>query len=128
MKFKPETLAHRVILKPFIETTSKGGIVIARDERSQAINTDKGEVYMIGPKCEFGLDALKPGDKVLYAKYGAKLIKDEETKQMYIICNDEDILVGYENSPSVQVEEKKFCTEVENGYGYHVEKKIVETP
>jgi co-chaperonin GroES (HSP10) len=96
MKFKPETLAHRVILKPYIEKQSKGGIVIARDERSQAINTDKGELFLKGPKCEFGLDALNIGDKVYYAKYGAKLLKDEDTGELYIICNDEDILVGYE--------------------------------
>jgi co-chaperonin GroES (HSP10) len=96
MKFKPETLAHRVILKPFIEKTSKGGIMIARDERSQAINTDKGEIFLIGPKCEFGLDQMKVGDKVYHQKYGAKLLKDEETGEMFIICNDEDILVGYE--------------------------------
>jgi co-chaperonin GroES (HSP10) len=96
MNFKPETLAHRVILKPFIETMSKGGIAIARDERTQAINTNKGEILMIGPKCEFGLDQLKPGDKVIYAHYGAKLIQDEITKEKFILCNDEDILVGYE--------------------------------
>lgn len=97
MKFKPETLAHRVILKPFIETMSKGGIAIARDERTQATNTTKGTILMIGPKCEFGLDQMKVGDQVIYAHYGAKLIKDEDTKELFILCNDEDILVGYSN-------------------------------
>jgi co-chaperonin GroES (HSP10) len=100
MKFKPETLGFRVILKPFIETMSKGGIAIARDERSQAINTDKGEVFMIGREA-WGNLAHKPelqaGDKVYYAKYSAKVLKDEVTGEYYILCNDEDILVGYEN-------------------------------
>jgi co-chaperonin GroES (HSP10) len=96
MKFKQETLAHRVILKPFIETMSKGGIAIARSERTQAINTDSGEIFMIGPSCEFGLTNMKVGDKVKYAKWGAKMMQDEDTGEFYILCNDEDILVGYE--------------------------------
>lgn len=100
MKFKPETLGFRLVLKPFIETMSKGGIAIARDERSQAINTDKGEVFLIGPACWDNLKKkpeLKAGDKVMYAKWGAKMIQDPDTGEFYIICNDEDILVGYEN-------------------------------
>lgn len=99
MKFNRETLVHRVILKPFIEKESKGGILIARDERSQAINTDKGTVLMFGDRAwkDFGCtDApVKPGDKVYYAKYGAKVLKDEDTGEFYVLCNDEDILVGY---------------------------------
>lgn len=127
MKFRPETLAHRVVLKPFIETMSKGGIAIARDERTQAINTDKGEILHIGPDAEFSLKALKVGDKVMYAKYGAKTIKDADTGEFYILCNDEDVLVGYIEPEFVQVEEKKEYTEIQNGIGYHVETKVVET-
>lgn len=99
MKFRAETLVHRVILKPFVQTKTESGIVIARDERSQAINTDRGEVFMIGPKAwkDFGCDTppVAVGDKVYYAKYGTKLLKDEITGDMYIIANDEDILAGY---------------------------------
>lgn len=99
LAFKPETLVHRVILKPFIEKVSKGGIVIATDDRWQAINTDKGTVFMFGPKAwkDFGCEEppVQIGDEVFYSKYGAKVIKDEEADELYIICNDEDILVGY---------------------------------
>lgn len=94
MKFKPETLCYRVILSPYIEKETKSGIVIARDERSQAINTDRGKVLFIGSEAKC---AVKPGDLVYYAKWGAKLLKDEDTGEMFMICNDEDILVGYEN-------------------------------
>lgn len=101
MKFLPETLVHRVIIKPNIETKTKSGIVIAKDERRQAVDSDRGEVFMIGPKAwkDFGCEKppVKVGDKVYYAKYGAKVLKDEETDSLYIICNDEDILVGYSN-------------------------------
>lgn len=103
MKFQQETLGNRVILKPFIEKVSKGGIVLARDARSQAINTDKGEVLMIGPSCwydqpEASRPKLKPGDTVFYAKYGAKTIQDlDDPEAFYILANDVDILVGYAN-------------------------------
>ena len=101
MKFKPETLVHRVILKPFIEKVSKGGIVITQSERSQAINTDRGTVFMFGPKAwkDFGCEVspVQVGDEVFYSKYGAKVLKDEVTDELYIICNDEDVLVGYTN-------------------------------
>lgn len=99
MKFIPESLGHRVVLKPFIEKESKGGILIARDERSQAINTDRGEILFIGPDAWFDKPnklQVKPGDKVFYAKYGAKTIKDDETGEFYILLNDEDVLVAYE--------------------------------
>ncbi len=108
MRFKPETLAHRVILKPFIQTKTDWGLELVRDERSQAINTNKGEVVHIGPCCWFDKPVkpdLKPGDKVYYAKYGAMVLKDEETGELYIIANDEDVLVGYDgNSKTSEVE------------------------
>src|SRR5687767_6402913 len=100
MKFRSETLVHRVILKPFITKKTASGIIIAKDERKQAVDSDKGEVFMIGPKAwkDFGCDEfpVKVGDTVYYAKYGAKVLKDEVKDELYIICNDEDILVGYE--------------------------------
>lgn len=99
MKFRAETLVHRVIIKPEIETVTKGGIVVARSERDQAITSDKGTVFLFGPQAwkAFGCDEppVKVGDKVYYAKYGAKVLRDEETKELYVICNDEDVLVGY---------------------------------
>ena len=100
MKFDANSLVHRVLLKPFIETETKSGIVIARDERSQAINTDRGEILMFGFRAwkDYGCEVppVKVGDKVIYAKYGAKTLKDDETGEFYILCNDEDILVRYE--------------------------------
>ena len=99
MKFKPETLVYRVILKPFVQKETKAGIILAQSERSQAVNSDKGTILAIGPKAwkDFGHEdsPFNVGDLVYYAKYGAKVLKDEDTGDLYIICNDEDLLVGY---------------------------------
>lgn len=99
MKFRPETLVHRVVLKPHIQTETESGILIARDERSQAVNSDRGTILCMGPLAwkAFGCDTppVNVGDKVYYAKYGAKVLKDEHTGELFILCNDEDILAGY---------------------------------
>ena len=102
MQFNRDTLDVRVILKPYVlPTKSEGGIDLsAISVRSQAINTDRGEIYMIGPNCWYESPAkpdLKPGDKVYYSKYGAKVLQDDDTKELFIILNDVDILVGYNN-------------------------------
>lgn len=105
MKFRQDTLGVRVILKPFFQKVSEGGILLVRDERMAAVNTDKGEVVMIGPAAWFDKPVkpnLAPGDLVMYAKWGAKVIRNEDQQDpqaddaYFILCNDEDILVGYE--------------------------------
>ena len=101
MKFRQDTLGYRLILKPLdVEKTSKGGIDLsALSERTQAINSDKGEILMIGASAWDQLSVkpnLKVGDKVFYAKWGAKTLQDPENKEVfYIMCNDQDILAGY---------------------------------
>lgn len=96
MQFLEKTLANRLILKPKIEKETKSGIIISRDARSQAINTNQGEVFMIGPLCWHDLPEVpevKVGDLVYYAHYGAQTLQDGE--DFYILCSDSDILVGY---------------------------------
>lgn len=102
MKFLKETLAQRLVLKPYILKKSKGGIdMSAVSARTQAINTDKGEIYMIGPEAWYDLPnkpQFKVGDKVFYSHYGAKTIPDDKNPdEFYILVNDADILVGYKD-------------------------------
>lgn len=127
MKFLAETLAERILLKPQIEKESKGGIIIARDDRTQAINTDKGEIFMIGPQAWYDLPVkpnLKVGDKVLYSHYGAKTIKDDNG-EFYVICNDKDILVGYTDGESVGVTIKEVVKRVDPNDGRQIKSKKV---
>ena len=98
INFRQETLAERVIVKPLVEKTSKGGIVIARSERDQAINSDQGTIVMIGPLAWYDLPSkpdLKIGDHVYYSKYGAKSLKPDGCEDFYMILNDKDVLVGF---------------------------------
>ena len=101
MKFRQDTLVCRIVLKPdTLKKVSDGGIDLsAISTRSQAINTNKGEILMIGDGCWFDKPVkpnLKPGDKVFYAKYGALTIEDPDNKDVvYVMINDEDVLAGY---------------------------------
>lgn len=108
MRFLRETLGERVLIKPYVEKVSKGGILISRDTRSQAINTDRGEVFMVGPSAWYDLPEkppIKVGDKVFYSHYGCKSIKVGE--DFLIVANDKDILIGY-------VEDEGTTSEVEH--------------
>lgn len=105
LQIKQASLANRVILKPFVEKQSKGGIVIARDERSQAINTDQGEVLYVGDQCWYDFPVkpdIVPGDKVYYSKYGAKVFRPDDQEDFMIICNDTDILFAFEGKPDLE--------------------------
>ena len=99
MKFRQETLVDRVILKPFVlGKKSAGGIVLPTNQRMDAVNSDKGTVFMIGPEAwgQYKKKPVKVGDEVFYAKYGAKvLINPDVEDEFFIILNDVDVLVGY---------------------------------
>lgn len=86
-------LEDRVVVKPSTEEErSKGGIVLpdTAKERPQ-----EGEVIAVGPGklLESGQRAqmdVKPGDKVIFAKYGGTEIKIDGEE--YMILRQSDIL------------------------------------
>jgi len=95
-------VSFRVIIKPEeIEKTTDSGIVLAIDERQEKNAQVVGTVIDIGedayanfkPKTEFA--GLKVGDKVYYARYAGKGIKDLKTLEEFLVVNDEDIVAKY---------------------------------
>lgn len=85
---------HRVLILPDkVEETSKGGIVLSIDIKREQAAAEKGTVVAIGSTAfrDYGGDeyTLKVNDKVAYAKYAGKSIKENDIE--YIILNDEDI-------------------------------------
>lgn len=106
MKFK--AVGYRVLIKPDpVETESKGGIILAIDEDRHRVAQEFGTIVDVGPQAfknpKQGMDGTPwavVGDRVVYSKYGGKLIKDPDTddeKEMwYISLNDEDIIAKIE--------------------------------
>ena len=74
------------------------GIVLELDKREQAA-VEYGTVVKIGPTAfkDLGRDPtiLKEGDRISFARYSGKSIKDSDGTE-YLLLNDQDILVVIE--------------------------------
>jgi chaperonin GroES len=90
-------LLHGVLVKPDdVETKTASGIVIpdmVTDKERKA--TESGTVVRVGPRAfvDYGRspDILNKGDKVQYARYSGKELKDVDGTS-YLLLNDIDIL------------------------------------
>jgi co-chaperonin GroES (HSP10) len=101
---KIKAVGHRVIIKADpVEEVSKGGIVLSVDTKREAAAAQKGTVYEIGSMAwknelyGFGKEGWEPWckveDRVYFARYSGKLIKDTENgvETIYFVINDEDV-------------------------------------
>ena len=103
MELRPE--GQKVIVKPDVaEEVSRGGIIIpnvAREQQQTAAN--RGEIIAIGPDAEvffcedsdgIGKVEGKPGDRVIFSRYGGSVITVTEGDRRvdYRIIYDKDII------------------------------------
>lgn len=92
-----EALGPRVIIFPDpVEEISKGGIVLARDERQAKAETSTGTIKEIGPLAWLdpalgGEPWCEVGDRVVYAKYSGKFVIDPDDEKEYVVINDDAI-------------------------------------
>lgn len=98
-------LLHRILVKAEkfedvnkdIQRAKSFGLVIPELEdmkRAQA-SVDVGVVVAIGPTAyrDFNTDVpVAIGERVNYARFAGKLIRDPETDEEYVCLNDEDII------------------------------------
>jgi chaperonin GroES len=100
MKLKP--LGDRVVVKPLEEEErTKGGIVLPDTAKEKP---QHGEVIAVGPgewdeegEKRIPLD-VKPGDRVLYAKYAGTEVKTDEGD--LLVLRASDILAIVEKEPA----------------------------
>lgn len=101
---KIKAVGHRVIVKADpVEVKTASGIVITVDEKREAAAAQKGTVVGIGEMAwknklyGYGIDGWEPwckvGDRVYFARYAGKLIKDkiQGEEVVYFVLNDEDV-------------------------------------
>lgn len=100
---KIQAVGHRVIVRPdAVVTKSKGGIMLAIDEKREQASAQKGTVISIGEMAwknavyGYGIEGWKPwcnlGDRVYFARYAGKTFRDEDDPDIYfVVLNDEDI-------------------------------------
>jgi co-chaperonin GroES (HSP10) len=103
MTIKVKAVGHRVIVKPdLVETKSKGGILLAVDEKREQAAAQRGTVVGVGEMAwkntlyGYGLEGWEPwckvGDRVFFARYAGKSFRDkEEGGELFTVLNDEDI-------------------------------------
>jgi len=89
-------VGHRVLVKPFdVETKTDFGIIIITDEAREFAAQEYGTIVEVGPDAwkDFGERPwAEVGDKVIYSKYGGKIVRAPKSNDKYVILNDEDIL------------------------------------
>lgn len=99
MKIMIQPAGHRVLIKPDpIEERTKSGIVVLATEEARIMEQ---AAQITGVIVEVGFTAWKAyddgvpwarvGDRVFYAKFAGKEVTDPDTKEKFIIVNDEDI-------------------------------------
>jgi chaperonin GroES len=90
-----KALGYRLIAKiEELPEKTREGIIIPDSVRSRekmALNV--GTVVEIGPQCWEGQAPwVGPGDRIVFGKYAAKHFEHPDTKEQYILLNDEDVI------------------------------------
>ena len=93
MKIIP--LMHRALVRPKqVESKTASGIILTESlTRKEQAGTDEGIILALGDTFgkDFGADVLpQVGDKVLFAKYAGKFIKDGD--EDLVLLNDDDLI------------------------------------
>jgi co-chaperonin GroES (HSP10) len=88
---------HKILVKPRpVETKSKSGIILVKDENAYREATTEGTVVAIGPtaykKVDDGTPWCKVGDYITFGKYAGALVVDEETDDKYVVIHDIDVV------------------------------------
>jgi co-chaperonin GroES (HSP10) len=101
-------LGHRFLIKADeVETTLPSGVVVVVDEKLEKAGQMRGTVVGVGPSAykafrEINEDNgqevngrpwVQVGDYVLYARYAGKQVEDPTTKEEFVVCMDEDIVL-----------------------------------
>mgnify|MGYP001482837778 CR=1 FL=1 len=88
---------HRILVKPDTPPEKIGSLFVpawVKDNRS--IENIFGEIIAIGTTAWKAFDNGEPwakvGDRVAFAKYGGFNLEDPDTKVIYRLLNDEDIV------------------------------------
>jgi len=90
MPFVP-VLYRLKVLPDAIEEVTAGGIILSAvtKERDQAA-TVTGTVVAVGPSAFEGSQVVSEGDRILFAKYGGLVFRENDKE--YRFLNDEDLV------------------------------------
>jgi len=89
-------LMHRALVKPKqVETKTASGIILTDTlTRKEQAACEEGIILALGDTFgkDFGASVLpKVGDKIMFAKYAGKFIKDDNGDDL-VLLNDDDVV------------------------------------
>lgn len=107
-----EILGHRLLIKPdpleaqvdLPEALREANFEVHRPGQMQKLEeagTQTGVVLQVGPMAWKAFDGSQPdwkpwvkaGDHIVFARYAGKFVDDPETKERFMVINDEDVQV-----------------------------------
>ena len=96
-----EPAGHRLLVqRDNFEKVTEGGIILATDEKLEKLHINRGTILKVGPTCWLAdwlgggkVPWCKEGDRIYFAKYAGAVCIDEETKEEFLLINDEDVLM-----------------------------------
>ena len=114
-----ELVGHRLAVKvDEVQTVSEGGIVLVQDEKLELVKAQTGCVVSIGPECwkayrtvdhtgkeVNGRPWVKEGDRIFFSKYASKFIEDPETKEVFALLNDSDVIAKIVDKRAIVLED-----------------------
>jgi len=84
------------------DAVTPGGIVVPNQAReNMQMSLTMGTILRVGPHATTAFadgKELKPGSRVVFAKYGGYRLREVETRRDLRIINDEDVLVLLEDT------------------------------
>jgi co-chaperonin GroES (HSP10) len=87
---------HKVLIRPTPVAKYRGSIELVINEERELAATTEGEIVALGEtaylKVDDGRPWVKPGDKVIYAKYAGALAVDPATQEKFVVVHDVDII------------------------------------
>ncbi|MFA5340554.1 MAG: co-chaperone GroES family protein [Clostridia bacterium] len=92
---------HRVLVTPDTVDEKQGSIYLAVETKERRQNEQvMGTIVAIGKTAWLAFDKGEPwaevGQRVFYARNGGWLITDPDTKEKFVLLNDEDICATIE--------------------------------
>ena len=97
MTLQLKALGRRLIVKPDeVEVVTEGGIILTINKELERAGQITGVIHSIGHLCWTDFIDEEPwakvGDRIHFSRYAGRYIEDPETKERYMIMNDEDVL------------------------------------
>lgn len=109
-----KAVGFRIVIKPDpVMEKTKGGIILATDDKLERAAISVGTVVEVGP---IAFMAFKPyegawckaGDKIAYARYAGKWVADPEfpddKEKELLVINDEDVVCLLEDRPDASAD------------------------